>query len=742
MANPVGSIRPSVGTRHPRSVRAAALLLLLAVFGATRPARAELQFDVFLGYDDRIREGHWFPAAFEIFNDGPAFNATVVLGPDGAVGSQPRSFAIELPTGTRKRVVIPAFSSSGRYARWEAQLIDANDKVVAERSGLQPKDTAPHIPILGALPRTFGGLPTFPEVKSRAAEFAPSVARLQSEYFPANPIALEGLTACYLNSEKAADLKPEQVDALLAWLHQGGHLIVGIEQPGDVTTLPWLRGVLPFAPSAVTNRFIEGSFERWLVSGRRVLQLPTVLRRNPPARRAGQPRSGRVTVQTPAEAPQGPFATITPQNDFNSAEVPLVAGRATDGETILGLGDLPLIVSAARGHGTVTALAFSPEREPFRGWKNRSWFWAKLVSVPEELLVESETIRWGGPSIDALFGAMLDSRQVRKLPVAALLLLLVVYLAVIGPFDQWILKRTGKQMWTWVTFPVYVVLFSGLIYFIGYRLRAGDLEWNELQVVDQLPRAEGAALRGRTWVSVYSPENARYRVVSDQPFATFRAESQGGTGRGESGRITLRHPARGFEAEASVPVWISQLFASDWLEAGPVLLAGQVTTHGSTATVTIENPSTLRVGEARIAFGGRLYPLGEIGPGQKIERQFDLSEGVSLDDFTGGVADAMNRVEQRRQAFGSEGSGWLDRNLEGVILASLTERAARIGSTTGNTFTSPAGFDIDTLIERGQAVLFAWAPGQSLAPPIHRFSPTRLSRDAVLRIALPVRTTR
>ena len=169
------------------------------------------------------------------------------------------------------------------------------------------------------------------------------------------------------------------------------------------------------------------------------------------------------------------------------------------------------------GHGTPPALASSPEREPFRSCKSRSWFWAKLVSVPEELLVESETIRWGGPSIDALSGAMLDSRQVRKLPVAALLLLLVVYLAVIGPFDQWILKRTGKQMWTWVTFPVYVVLFSGLIYFIGYRLRAGDLEWNELQVVDQLPRAEGAALRGRTWVSVYSPEDARYRVVREQP---------------------------------------------------------------------------------------------------------------------------------------------------------------------------------------------------------------------------------
>lgn len=742
MQGTVGPIGTPPGLRRPLPGWKAGLAFLLLICALARPAAGEIQFDVFLGYDERVREGHWFPVAFEIFNDGPTFNATVVLGPDSAVGNQPRTFAIELPTGTRKRVVLPVFASGGRYSRWEAQLLDPTGKVVAERSGLQPKDTAAHIPILGALPRTFGGLPTFPEVKERASEFVPSVARLQSEYFPANAIALEGLTAFYLNSEKAADLKPEQVDALLTWLHQGGHLIVGIEQPVDVTALPWLRGILPFQPASVTNRFIEGSFERWLVSGRRALQLPTVLRRNAPASRNRAGPGARVTVQTPPEAPQGPFARIQPQNDFNSAEVPLVAGRATDGETILSLGDLPLIVSAPRGHGTITALAFSPEREPFRGWKNRSWFWAKIVSVPEELLVEGESIRWGGTSIDALFGAMLDSRQVRKLPVAALLLLLVVYLAVIGPFDQWILKKTGRQMWTWVTFPVYVVLFSGLIYFIGYRLRAGDLEWNELQVVDQLPRAEGAALRGRTWVSLYSPENARYRVASEQPFATFRAEIQSPGSRGESGRISLRHPARGFEAEAEVPVWINQLFASDWIEGSPVLMTGQLRVRGRAATLEVENPSTLRVTDLRLAYGGRLYTVGEIGPGQKIRRELSLEEGRSLDDFAGGIASAMGRVQQRQQVFGGEGSGWLERDLDGVILASLVDHAARVNPGAGESLSSPAGFDVGPLIDRGQAVLFAWAPGQSIAPPIHRFSPTRLSRDVVLRATVPVQVQR
>ena len=40
---------------------------------------------------------------------------------------------------------------------------------------------------------------------------------------------------------------------------------------------------------------------------------------------------------------------------------------------------------------------------------------------------------YGGLSMDGVFGALIDSRQVRKLPVEWLLLLLLVYLIVIGP---------------------------------------------------------------------------------------------------------------------------------------------------------------------------------------------------------------------------------------------------------------------------------------------------------------------
>ncbi|MBL9126463.1 MAG: hypothetical protein JNL97_02390, partial [Verrucomicrobiales bacterium] len=593
--------------------------LVAGLIAASDTARAELQFDVFLGYDDRVREGHWFPVAFEILNDGPAFTGTVVVGNENNVENHQRRFAIELPTGTRKRVVLPVFPSAGRYARWDARLFDPAGKVVAERTGLLPKDVAAHIPLLGALPRAFGGLPTFPEVANRGIEFTPTVARLQAEYLPTHPIALEGLTAWYLNSEKAGELKADQVDALLSWIHGGGHLIVAVEQPTDVTAVPWLRSVLPFEPGGITNKPNAGSIDAWVASGPEGVRLATA------SRPAGEvaPVPGRSRGRRVPTAPTAdPYAFLEPQETFRNAEIPIVLGRVLDGRVLASIGDAPAIVSVARGRGTVTVLAFSPEREPFRSWKHRSWFWARLVGVPRELLTEGDSLRWGGASIDGLFGAMLDSRQVRKLPVGALLLLLVVYLAVIGPLDQWVLKRLGKQMWTWVTFPTYVVLFSALIYFIGYRLRAGDLEVNELQVVDQLPREQGSILRGRTWLSIYSPENARYRLASEQPFATFRAELHQGAAQGnDSGRLILSQPAKGFDAEVFVPVWVSQLYSSDWIEPGPMLVS--TTVDGEGGMLALENRSELSFERVVAVFEGRLWDLGGLAPGARLERMLD-----------------------------------------------------------------------------------------------------------------------
>lgn len=721
-------------------------LLLMLLGGPIPDAAGEIQFDVFLGYDDRIRESHWFPVAYEILNDGPPLTALVVLGPDNASGSQERSFSVELPTGTRKRVVLPVFSSTGRYSRWETRLLDASGKVLAERAGLQPKDLAAHVPLLGGLPRSFGGLPTLPEIPNRSPESLPAVARLQSDLLPSNPIALQGLTACYLNSEKAADLKPDQVDALLAWLHAGGHLIVGIEKAADASGVPWLGAVLPIRPTGITNVTGGTALEEWLRSAAPGSS-PTKIDPNAgdddplapgPGRRRF--RNGRNLIGPGIIPPtDSPYSRLPSHAEFSSAPISCAIGDTLGSTIVVAHHGVPLLVSVPRGRGTVTALTFSPEREPFRGWKLRAWFWAKLLGVPPGMLAEQETARWGAASVDAFLGTMLDSRQVRKLPVATLLLLLIVYLVVIGPFDQWILKRTGKQMWTWVTFPIYVVLFSGLIYFIGYRLRAGELEWNELQIVDQLPRGDDATFRGRTWASIYSPANARYRFATEQPFAAFRPEHLASmVPQTDAARLITRYPGRGFEAEAFVPVWVNQLYASDWYDTGPTLVRGLVQTNHGEIRVSITNQSSRSWGPLSVALGESLYSIGSLGPGEVLQKQLVPADARSLEELRSQVPTLVSRAQQRRQAFGNEGSGQTEKSLEAIVTASvLNQQTVVWPGAPYETFTAPADLEISPQLARGDAVLFAWAPGQGIAPPFYRFSPKRIQRDTILRVILP-----
>src|SRR6267154_61411 len=133
-------------------------------------------------------------------------------------------------------------------------------------------------------------------------------------------------------------------------------------------------------------------------------------------------------------------------------------------------------------------------------------------------------------------------------------------------------------------------MFSLLIYFIGYRLRAGESEWNELNLVDVLTSGDHAELRGRTYSSVYAPSNQKYLIESQQKYATFRGEFLGLWAGGQSTeKATVVQKGDSFKAEIFVPVWTSQLFVSDWWQSSEVPLNASVTSQAGGWLVKVEN---------------------------------------------------------------------------------------------------------------------------------------------------------
>src|SRR5262249_23644481 len=157
-------------------------------------------------------------------------------------------------------------------------------------------------------------------------------------------------------------------------------------------------------------------------------------------------------------------------------------------------------------------------------------------------------------------------------------------------------------------FPCYVVAFSLMIYFIGYKLRAGETEWNELHFVDVLARGDGAALRGRTYASIYSPVNSTYNLESHEDYSAFRGEFLNYWGVGDE-RAEVCSNGENYKASIFVPVWTSQLYVSDWWQSAALPFECTVAMDGQNWSVTVSNHRDRPI-TGNIAIGGRLIELG------------------------------------------------------------------------------------------------------------------------------------
>jgi len=773
------------------------VLALTAIFLLVAPAlRAALQFDVFLGYDDIVPERSWFPITCELNNDGPSFNAVIEVSAGGLNAAPIRRVPVDLPTNTRKRIFLPTFSSGNT---WDVRLVDESGHVLGEQTVQSSfKPALRGFPVVAGLARNISGLPVFPDVSTRDQQTKFNCARLQTPLFPDNPLALEGINMLYLNSSKALELTVPQVNALVAWVENGGHLVVGVEQVTDISGTPWLRNLLPceltsmkdVPAGAVLNAWLSGAPPPATVpEPRRPRQnntqggytmtspnpqrLPGVVvtltsdgvtyhsnkfngyvlpnqfwvsndngtytRYTGPALSSFLELRGMAMASSSTNQPHVQAPATSPE--FDSATLQVATGSLRDAKILIGDASTPLVIQGTRGRGMVTVLTFSPEREPFLSWDGRPRFWTRLAGIPQGMFDQQQNgyagYMGGRLGSDALFGAMIDSKQVHKLPLGWLLLLLAAYLVVIGPLDQYWLKKINRQMLTWITFPCYVVFFSALIYWIGFHLRNGELEWNELNIVDILDSGDGAVFRGQTYISIYSPVNGHFKLASDQPFATVRGEFAGNYGLQESSRASVIQRGNSYVADAFVPVWTSQLFVSDWLQRGPAPVSLSLERSNSDWVVRIDNNLDHKIGPLRVAVEGRIYELGDLDGNQSRTNVLDRAKGQTLDAFLGGYANSFRvAVNQRQSNFGDNGDPIPD-----VAAGSAAASFIATVNQTGNEYEdygAPSGLDLSRFARSGYGVLLAWDNDHSLTAPIDQFKATRIHRRSLMRVVAPL----
>ena len=187
----------------------------------------------------------------------------------------------------------------------------------------------------------------------------------------------------------------------------------------------------------------------------------------------------------------------------------------------------------------------------------------------------------------------------------------------------------------------------------------------------------------------------------------------------------------------------SQLFVNDWWKQSGAPLNVTVTPRGDSYDVRIENPSGKKITQARLIIDGRMYDLGDITQGGP--RLIKSQSGTLLSAFVQvNVTRFNNAVQQRQQQFGSSQGDRLDDNFVAVTAASFLAVATlsadqnQYQNQYWSRFVSPAGFDLTPLMQRGDAVLLAWMPGETVVPTLNKFEPRYSKKDTVLRVVVPI----
>jgi hypothetical protein len=115
--------------------------------------------------------------------------------------------------------------------------------------------------------------------------------------------------------------------------------------------------------------------------------------------------------------------------------------------------------------------------------------------------------------------------------------------------------------------------------------------------------------------------------------------------------------------------------------------------------------------------------------------------GILLGDFVMQNAGQFQMAAQNRQrAFGDDTSRRLEVNAATLTAVSFVSKMMNVGPYQNpRGIVCPAGLDLTTVVERGDAVLLAWDAGHAPAnASMNRFKTVRNHRDTLLRLAVPI----
>jgi hypothetical protein len=319
--------------------------------------------------------------------------------------------------------------------------------------------------------------------------------------------------------------------------------------------------------------------------------------------------------------------------------------------------DGPMIVQGSCGLGRVVLVAFDLDTPPFSTWKGRQAFWKELYTqvAPPPPGPGADKQAFGGfgresQELSAELRRGLESfEEVPVISFGWVALFILLYIALVGPLDYFILKKVFKRLeLTWVTFPTAVLLVSVAAYFTAYYVKGDDLRIKKIDLVEIDLHGPRQAY-GTSWFTLFSPRIQTYTVgvepswpgwtgpPADVPGATVVSVLEGqGRGLRTGSQSLFRRPYdyaddAGGLRRVPIPVWATQAFTASWqapLPAGRPPLEADLhrsRTREGALWGTITNHLPVELQGVTLFYRGKWYTLGDLAPeeGRSVERLFE-----------------------------------------------------------------------------------------------------------------------
>ncbi|MBW3543724.1 MAG: DUF4350 domain-containing protein [Planctomycetes bacterium] len=570
---------------------------------------------------------------------------------------------------------------------------------------------------------------------------------------PADALGYDGLDTLVIAGNY--DLPQAQSRSVRDWVRLGGHLVVAVGQDVD--------------------EYLDSSLGGWVSGG--PTPAVSLLDREPIRLRELSALESYSDQRTPLEIHRGTGVAAAPIGSTSGQVLVRAAGAR------------PVAVRVAYGFGRITFLGIDLNRPPLAGWPALPGVVRKLTGMPaRDTAATTDGGRLSHTGITELASQIHRSQQqhseVERSNLWTVMGLVAAYLVIVGPLDYLVVHRLLRRPHlTWLTFPLLVLAAAAAAGWTAAASNGGKLLVKQLDLVDI--EAGTDTLRARSWMTLYSPRTARYRVEC-VPAGVFAGRDDvrdpqqesalpprlcwsgvpenvfGGLYR--SGGMQMAAPSYRFEPRSRAvenlpaPVWSTRSLIGRWhaTEVGSPLVESRLTiSRGGQLAGGFTHRLNSPITDWMIAWGTRVYLPRDDGtfaeiPPDRAWPPGGLWSGVRQRDLSGLLTGAAATFVGKTKVGGDEyrialasydpfADGGADAAFD--ILRMLTFHGSAGGTAySGLDNNSLRSDDLSDLLAFDRALLLG-----RIEPPAAewrlkgpKISPAEPERVTVIRLVLPV----